>query len=276
MRVTIDEDRLHRPTIRWIERLASMGGVNRIAAVVARDFAGRESDGIYEVLGAMRYVPDAKLAGVLRRRFWWVRRDAEVVQSPRFFLNTRVGDCDDQAVLGAALAKALDLPYQYVLHKDLDKHTFHHVYLEVKDARGWRPVDRVWNHGPGQRKPGVLVRFRPLYGGQDMPVRLRVIPAPLPTTLREPVELEGLGDAAAVKASFWRDNPVGQALTGGIATLISGFSTGYAARISGQPVAPVALEERPPVAPARAAAVGVGALALPAIGLIAFLLLRRR
>jgi hypothetical protein len=251
MQISRDDDALHRPTLRWMERLARFGGVGRLADAIRANFLGREADGIYAALGIVRYTADANIAGVLRRRFGQVDGDAEVLQAPSMLLRTRFGDCDDQAILGAALAKELSLPYRYVLHKDLDKPTWHHVYLIVKDGRGWIPVDRVYGRGPGRAKPGVVVLFRPLEGDKMARSQFAVL-SPLPTTSKRSAILDGLGQtataaepSAATKTSigqWFNTNPIGQALTSGAATLITMFTGKYAAQTG---VAPTAVAPTP-------------------------------
>lgn len=244
MRVQVSRhnDQLHRPTVQWIERLSRYGDLSRIAQLVREYFPGREADGIYHALGILRYVRDETTASLLRSQFPAIEGDAEVLQSAEVLLRTRFGDCDDFTILGAAIAHSLGLPYEYVLHRDVDKPAYHHIYLRVRDARGWVPVDRVWGRGAGRAKPGFVVILRPK--GETMERTNFSVDVLSPLTAR-------LGQAEPAKSSlgqWFATNPVGQALTTGTAALISAFTGSYAQKIGTTPAA------APPAAPAVAPA----------------------
>lgn len=296
MLVLQDRDFHHRPTLRWIERLANSNSeaVDSLADSIRVEYPGREADGIYEALEAVRYVSDEKIATALKKKFRNIKSSAEVLQAPAMLLRTRFGDCDDMVILGGALANKLSLPYRIILHRDLDKPTWHHVYLTIRDSRGWRAVDRVYGHGPGVVKPGVVAIVTRKKGGHGMPVTVTVgareIPSitetlvrPLVTTEPGLVELSGLGndeppivpgarttatttDKEPTRASRFLSSSTGQALTAAGAAIIGAFTNRYTAKIGSSPI-PVGTIAPPIVAPAKAVPWGIIAvLAAAGIG----------
>jgi hypothetical protein len=84
-----------------------------------------------------------------RAIFQWVRSNIryvndpigiETVQSPEITLRLKAGDCDDHAVLVAALAMSIGIPARIVvIGSDADH--FEHVFAELKTDRSWQPAD---------------------------------------------------------------------------------------------------------------------------------------
>ena len=75
-------------------------------------------------------------------------RGQETLATPRYLLtkitNSYVvqGDCDDAAVLGAALAKAVGLRARFIILAFYDQRApFTHVYTVVKGRTGWLDLD---------------------------------------------------------------------------------------------------------------------------------------
>jgi len=71
------------------------------------------------------------------------------------------GDCDDAAILGAALALAAPVPFsgvQFVLVGLDPQEPYTHVYAEILTARGWLDLDvtRGQGHVPTIRKREVV------------------------------------------------------------------------------------------------------------------------
>lgn len=81
-----------------------------------------------------------ELRGWLDRRFRFLEDplDVEYLRHPAYQLRqigargVAYGDCDDAAVLGAAVGHALGLPVRYVLVALLPGATYGHVYAEVQ------------------------------------------------------------------------------------------------------------------------------------------------
>lgn len=67
-------------------------------------------------------------------------------------------DCDDVAVLGAALGKAVGLPARFVLLGFFELGApFSHVYTELHDGRAWRDLDVTRYQ---QNLPAAVTRVR--------------------------------------------------------------------------------------------------------------------
>ena len=96
-------------------------------------------------------------------RVWRFRRDphgVELVHRPERLLDQFsswgyvLGDCDDAAVLGAALGKALGFTSRFVVLGFFGpRMPFSHVYTEVRGPRGW--VDLDVTRPPGWQLPAT-------------------------------------------------------------------------------------------------------------------------
>jgi transglutaminase-like putative cysteine protease len=83
--------------------------------------------------------------------FHWVKDNiefhgeySETLQSPEATINLEAGDCDDQAVLAAAMLSSLGFETRFktvALWNSPDEYS--HVYVEVKDKQSgqWMPLD---------------------------------------------------------------------------------------------------------------------------------------
>lgn len=78
------------------------------------------------------------------------RRDplgTELLKTPRYMLREiaehgeAIGDCDDVAVLGAALGRAAGLPARFVLLAFREGAPYEHVYTELATPEGWLELD---------------------------------------------------------------------------------------------------------------------------------------
>lgn len=71
----------------------------------------------------------------------------EVIRGPRWLLREIVetgiarGDCDDVAVLGAALGRALGMPARFVVVAFGGSRSYTHVYTELATPGGWADLD---------------------------------------------------------------------------------------------------------------------------------------
>lgn len=85
----------------------------------------------------------------------------ELIRTPRRLILTAArqgyfqGDCDDVAVLGAALAKAVGLPARFVIVGFVPAGPFRHVYAEVWDGAEWQELDVT---RPAQELPPIQRR----------------------------------------------------------------------------------------------------------------------
>jgi hypothetical protein len=93
---------------------------------------------VYEfVLGAVAYRHDD--------------HGVEQLQTPLASVRIGAGDCDDMAVLAAALLKSLGVPTRFraIATDAAAPHAFTHVYCQYQDGLGkWRSCDPVGNPGP--------------------------------------------------------------------------------------------------------------------------------
>lgn len=107
------------------------------------------------VLSALRGVRERDAGGEVAALFDWVRShfrytldpvDVELVQAPRYMLETIRregivhGDCDDAALLFAALAETAGYQTRFVVQGP-DAGDFSHVLIEVLIDGAWVPVD---------------------------------------------------------------------------------------------------------------------------------------
>lgn len=85
-------------------------------------------------------------------RFEHDPRGVELLKPPDMMLEEleqrgeAVGDCDDVAVFGAALGRAIGLPARFVLLAFTHGAPFEHVYTELQTEEGWRELDTTRPH----------------------------------------------------------------------------------------------------------------------------------
>lgn len=98
---------------------------------------------------------------VSRVRFQWDPPGVELIRTPTLLARTiertgsARGDCDDVAVLAAALGLARGIGARYVLVGLTDHEPFEHVYTELVTPGGIVELDTT---KPAQFPPGVEVR----------------------------------------------------------------------------------------------------------------------
>ena len=144
-------------TLRVMRRLVNRGLGDGLVLDVARRVAsgarGRDATGRAELVRLW-----------LDRTFRFVRdpRGIEYLQSPQHQLrNIRrrgvsSGDCDDAAILGAAIGKAAGLRARFVVLGFLfPKAPFKHIYVELETPLGWRDLDVT---KPAQKLPMRISR----------------------------------------------------------------------------------------------------------------------
>lgn len=64
------------------------------------------------------------------------------------------GDCDDVAILGAALGMSIGIPARFVLLGFSPTGPFSHVYTELATPEGWQELDTT---APDQFPPGLRI-----------------------------------------------------------------------------------------------------------------------
>lgn len=123
--------------------------------VVARawEIAGRDTTEMQKA---------ARLRAFLDRRvsFTFDPLGVELIRTPRFMLReiaaqgSVAGDCDDVAVLGAALGLAVGFEARYVLIGLTAGQPYEHVFTELMTAQGPYELDTT---RPAQMPPGVEI-----------------------------------------------------------------------------------------------------------------------
>ncbi len=127
--------------------------VRETAINVVRD-AAREHDPISQLAALFRYVRDhvmfiGDVAGV------------ETLQSPRYTLHVMAGDCDDRAILLAALLRAIgigaDLSFKVIAANPAQPGAFSHVYVVARVGGQAIPLDPTYHSNAiGYEFPGAL------------------------------------------------------------------------------------------------------------------------
>ena len=125
-----------RKTLEHMQAFAQQGakdlGVREAAINAVRSYGAAEHDATSQLEALHRFVRDqilfvGDIAGV------------ETVQSPRYTLHMRAGDCDDRAVLLAALARSIGIPaqlkFKVIAANPSQPGTFSHVFV-VANVRG--------------------------------------------------------------------------------------------------------------------------------------------
>lgn len=82
-------------------------------------------------------------------------RGVETVHSPDKLLAIRQGDCDDQAVLLAAMLESLGHPTRFVA-VGFSPFAYSHVYAETKIGHQWVPLETINPWPMGKRPPGII------------------------------------------------------------------------------------------------------------------------
>lgn len=80
--------------------------------------------------------------------------DLELVQTPQVTLQLRAGDCDDQAVLTAALLQATGHPSQFIA-VGMDGQPLSHVLIQTLIGTNWVAVETIQPRPLGWMPKGV-------------------------------------------------------------------------------------------------------------------------
>lgn len=90
--------------------------------------------------------------------------DVELLQTPDKTIERGAGDCDDQAILLAALLESLGIPSRFVAI-GFAPGVFEHVYTEAKIGSGWIPLETTerveagWNPADNAAVQARLVHY---------------------------------------------------------------------------------------------------------------------
>ena len=85
--------------------------------------------------------------------------DVETISTPEKTLLGRIGDCDDQATLLAALYESVGYPTRFVVAAYQVKRVMEHVYLQVLVNGEWLDADPTERYPLGWAPPGALSIF---------------------------------------------------------------------------------------------------------------------
>lgn len=119
-------------------------------------------------IAAIYLVPEKNEVGEVSAVFHFVRdsirytRDVlgvETISNPVTTLARRVGDCDDKALLLAALFESIGYPTRFVVAGYQNNRDFEHVYLQVYTDSGWLDCDPTETGEVGDAPGSPLVIF---------------------------------------------------------------------------------------------------------------------
>jgi transglutaminase-like putative cysteine protease len=86
-------------------------------------------------------------------------RNVETLQTPVRTLQNRAGDCDDQAMLLAALLEALGHKTQFVAMGFASPNEYSHVLAETLYGDRWLPVETTLERPVGWSPPNQIARM---------------------------------------------------------------------------------------------------------------------
>lgn len=127
-------------TIRHMRRIAKRGAAQPLLRESAASIVG-DAGSSFEAASAIRRFLER------RTEFVFDPVGVELIRSPVYMLRaiqargTAVGDCDDVAVLGAALGLAAGIPARFVLLGFTEAEPFEHVYTELLSDGGAVELD---------------------------------------------------------------------------------------------------------------------------------------
>lgn len=194
----------------------------------------------------LKGVPARDSAAEIKALFAWVKshiafrgEQSETLQSPEVTVRLAAGDCDCQAILLAALLRAVGYETRFVTvaADPNDPRSYSHVYLEVKDKRtgAYIPLDTTEARSDVGWQPGAVYRRRAWRSLGDSAANFPGLPATGATPGQDFLALvnqfgQPLVDAAAQRIAYGRA-PFAPGLSptpfgGGISPITQGSSYG--------------------------------------------------
>jgi transglutaminase-like putative cysteine protease len=134
-------------------------GTRRTVEIMKRIVADSLTDAavMSAAVDVVRYTPERDLPEQARALYYWLKSNVsflpdpnvpgEVLRTPRFLLSEikrhgiARGDCDDVAMLSAALAKSIGLSAEFIVAAYDAAQPFAHVFTRVWVGDGWFPLD---------------------------------------------------------------------------------------------------------------------------------------
>lgn len=116
----------------------------------------------------IQFVPEKEGAQEVDALRIWIRENirytadtngAEMLQTPLALLRSRNGDCDDQAMLLAALAESIGYPTRFAAVA-FQPDNFEHVFAEVRLGTRWIPAETTEPVELGWYPPSVVSRMQ--------------------------------------------------------------------------------------------------------------------
>jgi len=141
-------------TVRVMRRLVREGRVDPVVRQAAttvvfltpEKMPAQEAETLLTFVQAhIRYTPDVL--------------DVETLSSARKTLQGRVGDCDDQSVLLAALLESIGIATRFVVTGYDDPSQLEHVYVEACIDGRWLAADPTERGALGWEPPDAVVRL---------------------------------------------------------------------------------------------------------------------
>lgn len=127
-------------TVWKMRRLARLGARDPLLRRVAWSIASSSSDPTDVAYGIRSFLEGAN-------RFEFDPDGVELLKTVRYQMRELehrgevIGDCDDVAILGAALGHAVGLPARFVLLAFQHGAPYEHVYAELLTPEGWLELD---------------------------------------------------------------------------------------------------------------------------------------
>lgn len=135
-------------TVRQMRRLVVAGRVDPVIRQCATTiiYLAPEKDDAQEV---------SKLLDFVQRSIRYVQdvHDVETVSTAAKTLAQRLGDCDDQSVLLAALCESVGYPTRFIVTSYDDPSIMQHVYMQVCVDEAWMDADPTEDHPLGWAPP---------------------------------------------------------------------------------------------------------------------------
>ena len=161
---------MENPTVSYIYRIEEGAPGVRQTLYVMRDVVretARDPDFIEYARKLLSGIPPKDWQREILALFHFVRNNirytldpdgTEVLATPWSLLQMGSGDCDEMAMLLAALLKASGKPVRFVA-VGFDAGDLSHVYVEVKNGDKWIPLDVTEPYAPGWEPEDIKERF---------------------------------------------------------------------------------------------------------------------
>lgn len=110
------------------------------------------------MLESSDYIEAQKLLDFVQTSIRYVKdvHEVETISTPEKTLAGRIGDCDDQTTLLAALYESVGYPTRFVVAGYQDARVMEHVYLQVLVNGEWLDADPTESHPLGWAPPDAL------------------------------------------------------------------------------------------------------------------------